>query len=752
MTRSVAPTTQLSYNTPAQQRIFPFDTEDSRVYLSRASNYLLKSIGNDVVISGFEIEDITVTDQTTVQITIGPGLLIQDSTLIEITTSTVVSLDMASYDSCFGKLVLYTNYQFLESVEENKIRFKMSYITNDGLLQAPINDPWDWHRNRIYLELYSFINSTTVSIKNISRPNFFYIAGRKYYRRGKANWIPKEDTTSTVDPVYFPLAHNQISYKIFSQLYDSNLNQLTINTLYLSNLNTVKVSIEEYKPYANYYDLVIHTPADVTTHTITQNQIDTSTYTYTLTHNSNQQYVMVQVYNGDYELVRLREITLDDENTLTLDFSNMYEDLAATYHILITKDYITEYNITDEDIIDNNRILIQHNLNKKYITTQLINNTTNTIVDSNNTIIILKDQNGLYLNSSACVFQSGDYTLLIYQNTLDPIAFHTDNVISIPYYTYVRTFEVTDLISNSITISHDLELLFPIVTVYDSLMNIVQPDVVEVVDINTLTVSFLDSTGMVGVHTICVYAHDNTVLSYTNASLDPVTFDLQVDLAATDILNPIFQLYNGDNQLTYPDDIQKISETLYSFNFDKQPDIDNFNITIANATLNSYVVTFDETDVDPITYKLQIEHGLESSYPLVQLYLNNYIIFPNQITIIDINTIELDLTYIDLTESQSFECIILAGLPKLPNVFRYDNAYYAEFSEDDLTDRKLVISHDLNFMYPIVQVYNETNIIIYTPVISVQTKDQLTVDFTDLPVVDPFYKVIVMSSKSATTL
>lgn len=762
MERSVAPTNQIKFNDPYTQQLFPFNSTDGNVYLSRASNYLLNSVGNDVIISGFHLTNVTIVDSTTLELTLGPGLLIQDCTLVQIDSSTTLSLDLATFDSCFGKIVLYTDFQYIESIEANPLSFKLSYVTNDGLLTVPINDPWVWTRNRIYLNLFSFlITKNVASIKEITYPNFFYIGGKKYWRRGKANWVPADDTTATVSQSYFPLVHNLMSMKIFSQLYDSNLQQLTINNLNLPNNTTVKINIDEYKPWANFYSLVLHNLNDVSVYTVSKTDIDSQTYRYTLQHNIGQQYVMVQLYNINYELVRLHSITLVDENTLTLDFSSMYLDLADKYYVLITKNYLTHFNITNDEIVNNTRLVIYHNLDKKYVNSQLVNTESNQIVDSNTSIITLKDQNGLYLNTGNCIFPSGDYQLTVYGNTLDPIDFYNNEMTARSDYTYTRSFTVDDLttteISNFMTgeliVTHDLNAAFPIVLMYDSYRNVVQPDLVEILSVNSLKVAFFDISGLVGIHTVCIYNNENIVMPYNNTDLD-ANYDVQVDLTSQGLSNPIFQLYDSNNQLALPDDMEKVTDSIFKLNFDTQPEITNFNLVIAKTELSSYIATFDQTDIDPGTNTVNITHGLDTYYPLLQMYVNNYMFIPYRITVLDLNTITIAFDYIDLTVQQNFEIVILAGIPRIPNVFRYENAYYEEFSEINLiAGRKLIVNHNLNFMYPIVQIYDNNDISVSAQSIKINNANQIEVDFSNIvQELLTFYKVVVMTSKSINTI
>jgi hypothetical protein len=57
MASTIIPT-QFRYNDPYQEEIFSYDTPESRLYKSRATNNLFKIIGNDIVVKGLYVEQI----------------------------------------------------------------------------------------------------------------------------------------------------------------------------------------------------------------------------------------------------------------------------------------------------------------------------------------------------------------------------------------------------------------------------------------------------------------------------------------------------------------------------------------------------------------------------------------------------------------------------------------------------------------------------------------------------------------------
>jgi len=144
---------QVRYNDPYQQRLLQFNTQDSKVYLSRSTNYLLKAIGDDVVLNGLSLTVNPTIDLETISLTISPGLLIQDTTLISILDSTTLTFNVRPYDQNNGYIIVYTEYQYLNIISENPLSLKIAYISADG---TSISTSWDPNKNRILLYRFSF--------------------------------------------------------------------------------------------------------------------------------------------------------------------------------------------------------------------------------------------------------------------------------------------------------------------------------------------------------------------------------------------------------------------------------------------------------------------------------------------------------------------------------------------------------------------------------------------------------------------
>ena len=113
MTSSITPT-QYRYNDPYQNRIFEFNTVDSKVYLSGQSNKVLKAIGDNLVLKGLSLGTPTIDPtQAIIGVTITAGMAIQSSTLVEVLTSVTLDMDVSVLTDTthYGShLVAFVNY------------------------------------------------------------------------------------------------------------------------------------------------------------------------------------------------------------------------------------------------------------------------------------------------------------------------------------------------------------------------------------------------------------------------------------------------------------------------------------------------------------------------------------------------------------------------------------------------------------------------------------------------------------------
>ncbi len=152
--------------TPYSQRLLQYSLEDSRVYLSKATNSLLlpwvlgfnenyfntDGLSEEVQIPTYDqrldcILDGLITTHTLqdniLEVTIGSGSVIVDSTLLIFPNSTKLSLDLTPYgnSNSTGKVVVSVHFQWLDNINETVPLLKMNYYDpsrNDVL------EPNDW--------------------------------------------------------------------------------------------------------------------------------------------------------------------------------------------------------------------------------------------------------------------------------------------------------------------------------------------------------------------------------------------------------------------------------------------------------------------------------------------------------------------------------------------------------------------------------------------------------------------------------
>ncbi len=660
MSRVVTPE-QLRFNDPYQQRIFQYDTQDSRVYLSRTSNYLLKSIGNDVVIKGFDVEEIKYINDI-IQVTLSPGLLIQDTTLIESLEPVTLELDISTLDHCTGHLIIYTNYQYIKSVELNEFRIKLAFISNDGLVISPLTDPWDKNKNRMFLNLYRFSKDPN-TFRELIHPKYFYINGRKYWRRGLSNFVPVDDSTSSLYPNYYEIPHNLNSYKIYPQLFDNEHYQQKINTFELKDINEFKISLDEYIPFNGHYQLTINDPNDCEVYRISKTALDVNQQ-YVVNHNLNRKYLLVHVYNSSKELVYPRFIQLTNENSLLVDFSNLLEDESEYYDVVVTYRFIEEIVIPPEDLAATEHLFIEHNQNKFYVATQIINDSNDILYFPNDSIIQLYDSDTVILDTKECFLEPNtSYTLIVYRNTRLLFNLYDDYTWESPFPEFVYEFERDDLDENSqIIITHNLNNSNVIAQVFDPERNLVIPNEFIVTDDNNILLDFYDKELLdINKYTVVIYGYFNNALY--DETLDPVTKEVELDLTDTPLNNPFFFCFDSStNKQIWPSEIENTSLNHYNFKFPTYTDLINVNIVVAIG-FNYFQQLFTNTEptISLLTNKITINHNLDTLTPITQIYYQNQIVNPNNIQVIDRSNIQIDLSNFDLTVAANFKVEIITG-------------------------------------------------------------------------------------------
>ena len=166
-------------NDPFSQILFQFNQPHSNLYLSKPLNSLSRIIGNNLVTRGLDLDSYSLSDSNIFSVTITSGSCIVDHIFHEISEPTTLSLDVSLYDDQNGKLVVFINYQFLQTTELNPLRFKLCYVSNDGNTVLPV----EWSpADQVVLAVFSY-NLSTKEVTEETDP--ITILGRTYYIKGR---------------------------------------------------------------------------------------------------------------------------------------------------------------------------------------------------------------------------------------------------------------------------------------------------------------------------------------------------------------------------------------------------------------------------------------------------------------------------------------------------------------------------------------------------------------------------------------
>jgi hypothetical protein len=746
--------TQHRINDPYQQRILQFNDQDSRVYLSRISNYLLKSFGDDAIIKGFDILSSTF-DGNVFEVVVDSGILIQDHTLIEVTEPSTLSINVSGFNDCTGFLLIYTDYQYIESIGLNQFSLKIAYVTANGLVFRTDSSTFNWIpiRNRIFITSFKFTKNTPNTATETTFPDYLYLNGSRYEKHGGLlNFYRSTDPCPSDDPFFFNLIHeyNETnSSKLIAQLMDSNGSIFPITSLQLL-LTNISVSIDEYKPFTEPYKLFVNKPEDAIEFTILSSQIEASDNIYELEHNLGQQYFLVNVYDDQGNLFHPHYINFTDTNTLSISFLNNALDLTSSYTIVLVTDPILTYPLTitssTPELVD-----ILHSFKRKNVMLQLVD-PFNNLYDNmhiNNSVFNISTNDEFTVNTDVCDFIDGTYTIIVYRNTRNVYFLNSNN-------TYVRehhlvTRRVSDEFldeSSDRSIEHNFDDLFPATSSInqDEYVNVCGVTVTngDIVKFNFPPLSLIE--GDLGGRAF-VYSYDcNSVYSLTSltSGASGTTNTYSLETSDWDDV-PIFQIYNSSDKLINLEDIRRVgSSNVYEFDFVNTLDPTDINIVVLEGW-DSYTETF-EPDLAPVL----ITHNLNSKYLLTQIFDTDTlkVVNPTNIEIIDKNSVNI---YLPGTAT-SYKINIVTGLISTLYGISYNNGYYYLFSDEQIVDNIVTVTHNLDFMYPTVQVYDSENYQISDVIIEAVDQNTTNLIFpVDLELY-PNYKAIFSILKTTTTL
>lgn len=206
--RVVTPSDQRHFIEPFDQRVFQFGTSSSDVFLSRVANSIYKIFGDDIVMYGLEINALTF-DSTHIHVTINPGALIQDNTLLICPSETQLSLPLNGLDSA-GKVVIVSRYGYLETFEQNQQQLLLNYVDQT---EAPVHD-FIAAKDRVVLGIFDFAKDESDNVISVteSTTKTIIINSKEYTVRGYTDenkritsyllhqLFSDDDTSLTLDP------------------------------------------------------------------------------------------------------------------------------------------------------------------------------------------------------------------------------------------------------------------------------------------------------------------------------------------------------------------------------------------------------------------------------------------------------------------------------------------------------------------------------------------------------------------------
>jgi len=126
-----------------------------------------------------------------------------------------------------GYIIIYTDFQHVDSVSENYIRFKVAYVKADGSsLVGAI--PWNSSRNTIIVYRFGFIKTSTALYSVTQEESDFTLIGSSYNLRGQTNFTNYAfrlifDHASVTD-LYGPATSEKYGHVKIPLLADSNIN------------------------------------------------------------------------------------------------------------------------------------------------------------------------------------------------------------------------------------------------------------------------------------------------------------------------------------------------------------------------------------------------------------------------------------------------------------------------------------------------------------------------------------------------
>lgn len=216
--------TQNRYNDVYQQRLTNYGTAYRQKYLSRASNDILKMFGDNVVINGLVVTPTWLGSVITLTLT--SGVLIHDSTAVEITAPTLTCDVVGKADTTSGGayLGIFSGFQYIESPDvdsQTSMSLSVYHVSAAGVPTAFSGSPaFSTTKNKVLISKLKFTLSGAAvtacsevpSVLAAEQPPSLLVSGVTYYMRG-------QNTT------------NINSYTYLRTLYHMFLNEFTFHDM-----------------------------------------------------------------------------------------------------------------------------------------------------------------------------------------------------------------------------------------------------------------------------------------------------------------------------------------------------------------------------------------------------------------------------------------------------------------------------------------------------------------------------------------
>jgi hypothetical protein len=413
---------------------------------------------------------------------------------------------------------------------------------------------------------------------------------------------------------------------------------------------------------------------------------------------------------------------------VSFDFSNLKEDRAAHYKIILIKNNIisTIFNLDTPNKIIENTTDQQYLLlgildnNKKFI------NLHNAIQLTNVNLITVLQQCELNLDS--------EYKLICYYNVKHFAQLHQNKSIRRPFTSLVKYISESDLDEQrSILIYHNLNQLYVLTQIYDEDNEMLVPADIEFIDKNSVRVYF--SYEIKDDYKVVLHTYKQEVFSIDNT--DHIVLDSFGDYKNVMIVD------RDIKKTLYPEQMIKTDEQLEVL----LNHVGNYDVVVSTG-IKHYSGSFASADL-AADLSINITHNLDTNFLLLQLFHNNNLFNPQKIKIIDNNTINLKISEDD--GNSNYQLSILSLQNQLPvNTRTSDKSYVSEFNHNNLgPNNEITINHNLNSRYVIVQVYDDSDYLVsedLSKVTSIRIVDANTivVRMNDLFLAD-FYKVVILS-------